>query len=403
MEPEQPTALDQNPTYFDAKSGTLKARAFGSRAVYEKELKSVFWGTWLFVAPENWLTRDGNFLRSRMGADDVVVWRGSDGSLRVFENICVSSSNLLCSSSRGRQDIMNCSCHGWRYDSCGLSPDLPGQGLVSIAKIEVYKGLVFANRDLNAEPFVEALGDFGWYLDILLACDGDGIEGYGDDAIRWTVNTNWKLAAEAYCGSGLIELGSDPGLSHQNMGDQVATPNGFQVSTKAGVISILTQDQAPPAGHSKCALGPPRDGFHPTFGTLFPNLSFDWRTPSLHVWHPIGPSTTEIHSFCMVEKNASADAKERARRAFQFQYGPAGMQSQRQAEIWRSISARIFTQTDLVWNVQMGLGRERDANIPGKLGDLLSESNQRSFFRWWQERLDIPVTPTRKWLRIPRR
>lgn len=338
-----------------------------------------------------------------MGADDVVVWRGSDGRLRVFDNICVSSDNAICSSSRGNLDTIICRCHGWRYDSCGLSPDLPGQGLVSTGKIEVYQGLVFANRDLNAESFVDSLGDFGWYLDILLAGGGGGIEAYGDDALRWTVDTNWKLAAEGYCGSGLMELGSDPRLFHENTDDQAPTPHGFQASTKAGVISIVTQGQAPAAEHSKNALGAPRDGFYPTFGTLFPNLSFDWRIPSLHVWHPRGPSTTEIHSFCIVKKNASADAKEQARRAFQFQYGPAGVQSQRQAEIWRSISARISSETDLVLNIQMGLGRERDANIPGKLADLLSESNQRSFFSWWQERLDLPGAPTRKWLRVAHR
>ena len=400
--PEALAALDQNPGYFDARLGILKARAFASRTVYEKELASIFSRSWLFVAPENWLTRNGDFLRSRMGADDVIVWRGSDGGLRVFDNICVSSDNLLCSSSRGRQDNMSCSCHGWRYDSSGLSLDFLGQRLVSIAKLEVYRGLVFANRDLDAEPFVAALGDFDWYLDILLAGD-DGFEAYGDDALRWTVDTNWKLAAEAYCGSDSIELPGVSKLSVENMDDQAATPNGFQASTKAGVISIVTQGQAPMAGHSKHALGSPRDGFNPTVGTLFPNVSFDWRVPSLHVWHPTGPSTTEIHSFCMVAKNASADAREHARRAFQFQYGPAGMQSQRQSAIWRSISARISPETDLVLNVQMGLGRERDANIPGRLADLHSESNQRCFFSWWQERLDLPVARTRKWLRVAHR
>jgi nitrite reductase/ring-hydroxylating ferredoxin subunit len=402
MEPERSVAINQSSAYYDARSGILQARAFASGEVYRKELNSVFSRTWLFVAPENWLTRNGDFFRSRMGADEVVVWRGSDGKLRVFDNICVSSGHVLFSMSRGCSETVTCSCHGWRYNSCGLSPDLPGQEFASTAKLEVYKGLVLANRDWDAEPFLAAIGDFGWYLDILLAGSDGEIEAYGDDALRWTVDTNWKLAAEAYCGSGLIELGSNPSLSRDDMHDPGPTSDGFQASTRAGVISIVTQRQAALAPLSENTLGSPRDGFYPTSGTLFPNLSFDWRVPSFHVWHPIGRSITEIHSFCMVAKNASADAKEHARRAFQFQYGPAGMQSQRQSEIWRSISARISPETDLILNMQMGLGRERDANIPGKVGDLLSESNQRSFFRWWHEQLVAPGNVSRKWLQIAR-
>ena len=41
-------------------------------------------------------------------------------------------------------------------------------GLIPVAQIDSYKGLIFATFDPEAPPLRQYLGDMAWYLDILL-------------------------------------------------------------------------------------------------------------------------------------------------------------------------------------------------------------------------------------------
>jgi hypothetical protein len=400
MAAEAAIGYDQSPRYFDADRGVLQSRVFADPVIYRQELASVFQRSWLFVGPGNWLSKAGDFVTSRMGSDEVLVWRGDDGALRVFINLCLAGFQSLCASPRGHADRLVCRCHGWHYDCRGRC-DRTGRQLPIVARVDVHKGLVFANRDLNATPIVEWLGDFGWYLDLLLDRRAGGVEAYGEDAIRWTIDANWKVPAEAFCGDTYRELTA--GAAAERGAGSVRRPSqedGFQVFTGAGAMAILTPHQSKLAVDSSSQLGQPRDSLAPTIGTLFPTLSFDGRTPSLHVWHPLGPSKTEVHSFCIVDRDAPARDKENARRSFQFFYGPGGLRSQDDSPYWESISSQAARKSDFELNFQMGIGRERASNLPGRVGDLHSECNQRAFFSWWQRCLQMRSDMPTRLLRV---
>jgi nitrite reductase/ring-hydroxylating ferredoxin subunit len=400
MAAEVITGPSQIRRYFDADRGVLQSKVFADPVIYKQEIDSIFRRSWLFLAPETWLCEPGNFVTTRMGESEVLVWRGDDFKLRVLENRCLAGHRPMSALPRGRADSLICSCHGWRYDNCGRLDSSPARRLFEVAKTDDYKGLVFANCDLAAETLDVWLGDFAWYLDLLLARGGGGVEVYGEEAVRWTVPANWKVPAQAFCGQAYPQISTEPGTENDAdaFRSQLAPDYGFQVSTKIGAMAIVTPQQTQALSNSQ--LGQPRDDFFPTIGTLFPTLSFDWRTPSIHVWHPVGASKTEIHSYCMVEKNAPQHEKERARRAFQFMYGPAGILSQSEPEMWRSITERASRNRHVDLNFQMGLGRERRTNIAGSVGDLFSDSNARAFFSWWQQQLASPCDVQGQWLQI---
>jgi hypothetical protein len=146
----------------------------------------------------------------------------------------------------------------------------------------------------------------------------------------------------------------------------------------------VTREVAPGLTNPHSRRGESRDRYQPILGTLFPTLSFDWRTPSLHIWHSLSPSKTEIHSYCLVEADAPDWEKEAARRAFQFQYGPAGIRAERDAGLWQSITLRLAGRSDHAFHL---VGRERCTDLPGTVADLVSEANQRACFDWWQRHL----------------
>lgn len=376
------------PLYFDRQSGLLQRRAFADPAIFQRELLGIFRKSWLFVGPENWLARSGDFVTSRMGDEPVIVWRSEEGTLRVFVNRCLVGHQPVCSEPRGWALQLTCPCHHWSYNSRGQLSSEPGHALAEIPRVAAYKGLIFANHDPGAASLIDWLGDYAWYFDLILDRRPGGLEAYGHDAFRWTIDANWKLPVDAFCGDIYRDMTLPP-ASTQTSGEQLSSSPqaGFQVFTENGAMSVITGEvergRTDPHGH----LGEPRAAFQPILGTLFPTLSFDWRTPSLHVWHPLSPSRTEIHSYCLVDAHAPAWEKEAARRAFQFQYGPAGMRSERDTALWRSITLRLAGRNDHAFHLRMGLGRERRTDLPGTIGDLVSEANQRAFFDWWQRHL----------------
>jgi len=391
MEPDAPGDPAELPRYFDRQTGLLQRRVFVDPAIFRQELSGIFRRSWLFVGPGNWLARSGDFVTSRMGDESVIVWRSEEGTLRVFVNRCLAGHQPVCSEPRGWALQLSCPCHHWLYNSRGQLLSEPSHALGEIPRVAGYKGLIFANHDPGAVPLVDWLGEYAWYFDLILDRRPGGLEAYGHDAFRWTVDANWKLPVDAFCGDISRDL-TLPAASMRTPEELLpsAPQEGFQVFTDNGAMAVMTGRVERGRTNPHSQIGEPRISFEPILGTLFPTLSFDWRTPSLHVWHPLSPSRTEIHSYCLVDAHAPAWEKEAARRAFQFQYGPAGIRSEDDAVLWRSITSRSAGRRDYPFHLRMGLGRERRTNLPGTFGDLVSEANQRAFFDWWQRHLVEP-------------
>jgi phenylpropionate dioxygenase-like ring-hydroxylating dioxygenase large terminal subunit len=91
-----------------------------------------------------------------------VFWHGHDGVKRVFYNSCRHRGALVCRVPEGNSRSMNCFYHPWTYGSTGALTGLPGQegygptfdractGLLSPAKVDSYRGFVFACFDPGA-------------------------------------------------------------------------------------------------------------------------------------------------------------------------------------------------------------------------------------------------------------
>jgi len=121
-------------------------------------------------------------------------------------------------------------------------------------------------------------------------------------------------------------------------------------------------------------------------GTVFPNFSFLYGTPTIRVFHPRGPEQTEVWSWCIVDKAAPDKVKEDLRLNYLRRFSPAGTWEQDDAENWvqatKSSRGTISRRHPL--NYQMGLGREEEnKDLPGKAGFILNEMNQRAFYQHW--------------------
>ena len=288
----------------DPEGGLIDRRIFADREIYDLERERIFARCWLYLGHECEIPNPGDFVTRYMGEDPVILARDLNGQLRAHLNMCRHRGNRVCRADRGNTKLFQCSYHGWSYTTDGklaLVPmvdtfgnlDRSQWGLVSVAQVDSYKGLIFATFDPEAPSLCDYLGDMAWYLDILLDRREGGTEVSGPQ--RWVVDANWKTAAENFGGDGYHiasthgsarELGIDTTTSKTrqwNKGCQIACDNGHIL------VSWLTPPDSGPwfaqpddqlADYMKeheveieSRLGTKRARqISPSAGTVFPNL-----------------------------------------------------------------------------------------------------------------------------------
>ncbi len=408
----------------DRERGLIDRRIFSDPAIYRQELDRIFARCWLYLGHESQLPNPGDFLTTYMGEDAVLVVRGIDGKIRAFLNTCRHRGNRVCRLDQGRTSSFVCAYHGWSYDTLGRLVGVPSYdefwfgelekerwGLVPVAQVDSYKGLIFGTVDPAASSLRDYLGNMVWYLDLLLDRREGGTELIGGTH-KWTVNANWKFAAENFIGD--MYHGS---LTHASAfqagfggGSQagaryIGEPRGLQIyaggghgigsrwlegdeteSAPAQEIHDYIQETLPEAERR---LGPVRARrMAPVHGTVFPNLSFLYGTHTIRVWHPKGPDRIEVWSWCIVDREAPPHIKEALRLHYLRRFSPGGTWEQDDAENWTQATAsgRGVATRQVLLNYQMGLGHESiHEDLPGRVGPFLSDTNQRGFYQHWAE------------------
>src|SRR5437667_335508 len=199
----------------DVDKGIVSREIFVNEEIYRQEQERMFARAWLFVGHESQITRPGDYLVSSMGEESVILCRDRAGRIHVFLNSCRHRGMKVCRYDEGNTVEFTCPYHGWSYatdgalvgvpfakDAYGEHLDRSRWGLVEVAQLESYKGTVWATWDPSAPSFLEYLGGYKLYLDLLLDA-WDGREG-GTEVIggihKWLIPCNWKFPAENFSG-----------------------------------------------------------------------------------------------------------------------------------------------------------------------------------------------------------
>ena len=411
----------------DFESGFVSRELFVNAELHQRELEKLFTRAWLFVGHESQIPNPGDFFVSRMGSESVILCRDKARVIHVFLNSCRHRGMKVCRYEQGNTSLFTCPYHSWTYGTDGKLQGVPmyrslydgvldrsAFSLVGVAKIENYKGAIFATWDPAAPELATYLGAARRHLDTVLDCR-DGREG-GSEVIglqKWVFPANWKFAAENFLGD------SYHNPSHRSVEMIGIGPNS---ESKKGRRTDTSLERAQhvwisfPEGHGvHSAITPEIDEFDELYqdpvvaeyfrhsheerrktengrllgftGTLFPNTSYHARQPrNLCVWHPHGPTTTEAWRFFLVDRDAPAEVKDYMRRYYMRYSGPGGMTEQDDMENWlyatAASSGPIARRHPFNYQQSLRTG-VTDGPLPGNLSTQYTEQNARGFYKRW--------------------
>ncbi|NRG47098.1 aromatic ring-hydroxylating dioxygenase subunit alpha [Bacillus sp. CRN 9] len=401
--------------------GSIPAFVIADPKIYDLEHKKVFMKTWIFIGHETEIPNKNDYMLRDLAGYSIIVSRNADMSIRAFYNMCTHRGMKLCRADKGNKSAFVCPYHGFNFKNNGdligvpLQKSIYGEELdkstmgLTEVRIESYKGLLFGTWNEEAEPLDDFLGDFKWYLDILVGRAEMEVIGVPQ---RFVIHSNWKIGADNFVGDSyhtmvthgsIAKLGMVPSATYSKMGYQIhsdhghglnlGTPNpdfAFPEELIDEYKANLTEEQFEVLSTLKNMIG-----------NIFPHLSFLIShtkvkgqlisNTTVRLWRPIDHDKMEVIAWFLVEKNASEDWKRRSRESFVLTFSPSGIFEQDDTEVFTDITAAakgpMPVMKQLTYNYTMGMHREPvDFIGPGvAYDDKFSEANQRNFYKYWLE------------------
>ena len=443
----------------DMEKGLINRRIYTDPDIYQQELEQIFGRAWLVIGHESLVPNPNDFFLTYMGEDPVILTRDAKGEVHAFLNMCRHRGNRVARADDGNAKNFMCTYHGWTYSNDGALVSVPGLqeayygeldvdklGLVSVAQIESYAGLVFATWDPQAPSLEDYLGDFRWYLDTMFNQRDAGLQFIGPD--KWIIPTNWKFPTDNFAGdtyhfplthiSALMAQatsGMKGGLAERTAATKtfdvtsfykVGQPGGHSVLTGNGLGGMVTwNDSEEEYWKSFDNFAPnPRlreyqkkimpevvrrlgtlraFGLSMVIGNIFPNVAVHTPSNLVRIWMPRGPFHTEVWAFTYYEKDMPEDVQEIIRRRSGVTFNPSGIFEQDDMDNWRqctdsgmSLAGRHRPQI-----LSLGLGHDttRSPMVGEVAGHTVNESPQRRLYARWQEFMnakswaDIQVDP----------
>lgn len=392
----------------------VHSRLYTDPQIFEDEMTLMFEKNWVYVGHASEVAHPGDYKTFNIGRQPVIITRSKGNEIHVLLNVCRHRANALCREERGNSFNFRCPYHGWTYTNTGTligvsdRPRYPEDfdasdlNLLHAAKVDSYRGLIFASLSPDVPSLEEHLGEIKRFVD--LWADRSLV---GDPQLllphRYAYQGNWKFQVENN------QDGYHPGITHESA---FSTYAHFGIGRYQGRRAIeqggITREF--PGGHSTLEYGfeggrgsarslpalyeqyfaklVERHGeerakeivsSHHVF--IFPNLSlFD---DLVRVVQPVSLEWTEVYSHPFALGGVPDEFN--ARRLYEVtrQLSTTGLVSASDLEMFAANQTGLHAR-NMEWLV-LCRGMDQETVLPTgeRIGERADELPQRSLYRHW--------------------
>jgi phenylpropionate dioxygenase-like ring-hydroxylating dioxygenase large terminal subunit len=189
----------------------VNGRVYTDADIFELEFEKIWSKVWIYVGHASEVPAVGDYVRRKVGRQEVILTRGEDDILRVLKNRCIHRANLVCQAPCGNAKVFRCPYHGWTYGNDGhlvgvtyrrgtggySSEALEAlSGLEPAERVDSYRGLVFASLAPEGPTLKEFLSGTVAAIDRFMDLAPEGTVRLSAGSHKMNVRANWKLFSE---------------------------------------------------------------------------------------------------------------------------------------------------------------------------------------------------------------
>lgn len=412
-------------------------RLYTDPAIFALEMKRIFGRCWLFLAHESQVKAPGDFIRARLGSEDVIVTRARDGKIHALVNRCTHRGAQICAMERGSAAGFTCPYHAWGFGLDGTLNTVPHRqslppgfdlkdprlSLARVPRIESYRGFVFASLAPEGEGLAAFLGPMTAVIDNFLDRAPEGeIEQAGGIA-RQEYRGNWKLhhenandtlhpsfvhessvasaradqrdyAVDAYDGHQTHTQMLSNGFSMREWQSIALTgfPAGHTYMGGFYKAGVLAPDRDDPVwreyreklvarhGEEKTARVLGEDRFN---NLLYPNASLNAQYQQIRIVTPLAVDRTRVTAFCFRLKGAPDALFHRAVRFLTNLSSPASMILSDDIEIFERVQGGLANPEPEWLDQSRGLATDQLRQDGARVSTGVSELPHRAQMSAW--------------------
>ena len=408
-------------------------------AIFEAEMRLIFERAWVFVGHESEVPLPGDYKTAVIGQQPVIMTRDEDGEVHVLMNRCMHRGALLCrGDARGNTDTFTCMYHSWAYnnrgdligvpyvDGYGPEFDKSALGLRKPARMESYRGFVFAHLSPTDESLGEYLGRAKDEIDRLVDASPEGEIEVRAGVQKYEYPANWKLQAENWLD------GNHPQFVHETAFQVLTSRAADEASSESvsgrwpgtartfvhghGVVQAPHADDIPeiaeewekgikrrPEYFQKLAkrLGEKRAKEvmnHTVHCYVFPNLLLynyrdeSYRNQHFRIVQPVAVDRSRIYAMPFTLKGAPDEINDVAPHMTSWWASPAGYGQPDDAEAFVRVQEGMHVVGEDWVRFDRGLHREQvSSNGNERYSDYTDETCLRGIHREWKRLMTLPA------------
>jgi len=202
---------------------------YTDQAIFDQEIEQIFERVWVYCGHQSQIPNVGDYHTLQIGRQPMFMVRGRDDAIHVLYNRCPHRGVQLCGAVKGNAGTsLACAYHGWTfnldgkikaipmgtdaYEGTRLSLDHPDCSIKAAARVDSYRGFVFASLSTEGPGLLEFLGDAKVAFDDMCDRSPEGEVEAVPVCHRVIQNSNWKFFMENQLDS------LHPSVTHQSTG-----------------------------------------------------------------------------------------------------------------------------------------------------------------------------------------